>query len=87
MHERSLIVDLMRKIEAIRLDHNASKVIAVHVRLGALSHISAEHFRAHFIQAAQGTAAEQARLDIEVMTDAADSHAQDILLDSIEIES
>lgn len=86
MHEKSLITDLMRKIEALRLDHNASKVVCVQVRLGALSHISVEHFRTHFIQAAQGTASEHARLDIEVMTDAADSHAQDILLESIEVE-
>ncbi|MCI0488474.1 MAG: hydrogenase/urease maturation nickel metallochaperone HypA [Blastocatellia bacterium] len=86
MHEQSLIADLMRKIEAIRLDHNAGRVVGVKVRLGALSHISAEHFRQHFIRAARGTAAEGASLDIEVMTDATDPHAQDILLESLEVE-
>ena len=86
MHEQSLIAGLMRKIEAIRLDHNAGRVVCVKVRLGALSDISADHFREHFIRAARGTAAENAGLDIEVMTDATGPHAQDILLDSIEVE-
>ena len=39
------------------------------VKLGALVHISGEHFREHFEQAALGTPAEGARLDIDVLTD------------------
>jgi hydrogenase nickel incorporation protein HypA/HybF len=58
----------------------------VKVKLGALAHISAEHFREHFQQAARGTAAEGARLDIDVSTDESDPCAQDILLKSVDVE-
>ena len=86
MHEFSLINDLMRKIESIARDQGAQRVVALKVKLGALSHISAEHFREHFEAAATGTIAERARLEIETLTDEYDSHAQDILLDSVEME-
>jgi hypothetical protein len=36
--------------------------------------------------AATGTIAEAASLDIETLRDERDSHAQDILLDSVEVE-
>lgn len=85
MHEFSLIADLMRKIESIARDQHASKIVGVKVKLGALSHISAGHFREHFVHAARETIAEGAQLDIEVLTDATDPHAQEIILDSVEV--
>ena len=87
MHERSLVADLMRKIAAIAREESARKVISVKVQLGALCHLSAPHLREHFAQAACGTIAEGARLDIEVLTDVTDPHAQEILLDSVEVEA
>jgi hydrogenase nickel incorporation protein HypA/HybF len=87
VHERSLIADLMRKIAAIAREESARKVISVKVQLGALCHLSAPHLREHFAQAAGGTVAEGARLDIEVLTDVTDPHAQEILLDSLEVET
>jgi hydrogenase nickel incorporation protein HypA/HybF len=86
MHEFSLINDLIRKIDAIARDQGARRVVGVKVRLGALSHISPNHFREHFEAAAAGTIAEAARLDIETLPDERDPHAQDILLDSVEVE-
>ncbi len=86
MHELSLIADLVRKIEAIAREHRATRITGVKVALGALSHISPEHFREHFVQAARGTVAEGARLEIEVLTDMNDPRAQDVFLDSVEIE-
>ncbi len=86
MHEQSLMTDLMKKINAIALQQQAKKIVQVKIRLGALSHISADHFREHFFLAAEGSCAEQAQLDIEVMTDLNDPHAQEIILDSVEIE-
>ena len=56
------------------------------MRLGALSHISADHFREHFDHAAGGTPAEGARLEVEVFGDVDDPRAQDIILDSVEVE-
>ena len=86
MHEFHLINDLMAKIRAIAQEHHAPRVVAVRVRLGALAHISAEHFREHFEEAAEGTAAEDARLEIEVMEDEDHPEAQDIILESVELE-
>jgi hydrogenase nickel incorporation protein HypA/HybF len=86
MHEQSLMADLMRKINAIGEEQRAKKITCVKVRLGALSHMSAEHFREHFVLAAKGSCAENAQLDIELSTDLNDPHAQDIMLDSVEVE-
>jgi hydrogenase nickel incorporation protein HypA/HybF len=83
MHEFSLIKDLLRKIQSIA---GCNKVVSVKVTLGALAHISAEHFREHFVEAAAGTIAEGARLEIEQLTDETDPRAQDVLLDSVELE-
>jgi hydrogenase nickel incorporation protein HypA/HybF len=85
MHEASLMKDLMRKIEGLAREQKASRVVGISVRLGALSHMSASHFRDHFGVASRGTVAEGARLNIEVLTDMNDPHAQEILLESVEI--
>jgi hydrogenase nickel incorporation protein HypA/HybF len=86
MHEFSLIADLMRKISAIAREQDAGRISSVKVKLGALAHISGEHFREHFEQAALGTPAEGARLEIDVSTDESDPCAQDILLQSVDVE-
>ncbi|PIR00902.1 MAG: hydrogenase nickel incorporation protein HypA [Nitrospinae bacterium CG11_big_fil_rev_8_21_14_0_20_45_15] len=86
MHEQSLMVDLMRKINAIGTEQKAKNIVRIKVKLGALSHISADHFKEHFVIAAKGSCAEDAQLDVEVLTDLNDPQAQEILLDSIEIE-
>ena len=85
MHEFSLMADLMRKIETISRDNGNARIAAVKVNLGALAHISADHFREHFVDAARGTAAENAELTVEQFTDEHDPHAQDITLESVEI--
>lgn len=87
MHEASLMAGLMRRIDAVARADGATRVTAVAVRLGALSHLSAEHFTGHFTEAARGTVAENARLDITVEDDAHQPHAQDILLESVEVET
>lgn len=86
MHEMSLIHDLMRKIETIAREQNATKVAGVKVRLGALAHISADHFREHFEEESKGTIADGARLEVVELTDQNDPQAQDIILDSVEVE-
>ncbi|MCP4633880.1 MAG: hydrogenase maturation nickel metallochaperone HypA [candidate division Zixibacteria bacterium] len=85
MHEFSLLEDLLNKINSIAKDNDSDKVIGVKVKLGALSHISAEHFREHFNHAVKGTIAEGAKLDTFLSTDETDPHAQDILLESVEV--
>ena len=87
MHEFSLIADLMKKIYVIAHRENAERIVSVRVQLGALSHISPDHFRRHFVIAAHGTPANGARLEIEVSSDVSDTNAQDILLKSVEVEA
>ena len=86
MHEQSLMADLMSKINTISQQQHPKNIIRVNVKLGALAHISADHFKEHFIQAAKGTSVENTELDVEVLTDINDPQAQEILLDSVDVE-
>ena len=85
MHEFSLMADLLRKIEQLASAANANSVTGVKVRLGALSHITPDHFREHFDAAIVGTVAEGACLDVEQSSNQDDPNAQDILLESVDI--
>jgi hydrogenase nickel incorporation protein HypA/HybF len=86
MHEMSLMNDLMNKISAVAREQGGAQVVGVHVWLGALSHISPDHFREHFLEGARGTIAEGAHLEIETDNDPNNPNAQEILLRSIEVD-
>ena len=86
MHEASLMKDLMGKILSVA-ENEGGDVAAVSVWLGALSHMSPDHFREHYEQAAKGTIAEGARLDIETSPNLDDANAQNVVLKSVEISS
>lgn len=86
MHELSLVTDLVRRIESVAREQAATRVTAIRVKIGALAHISPEHLRKHLLEASRGTVADDARLDFEVLSDAADPHAQDVILDNLELE-
>jgi hydrogenase nickel incorporation protein HypA/HybF len=86
VHEASLIADLLRQITAIMQQQGTSRVVGVTVRLGALSHISPDHFREHFVYGVRGTIAVGTQLTIEVGHDLDDPRAQDVVLDSLEVE-
>ena len=85
MHEMSLLADLMDKIKMLAREHEAEEIAEVTVRLGALSHISAGHFREHFEHAARGTLAAEARLTVVEDDDMNAPHAQDIMLESVDL--
>ncbi len=87
MHEASLMNSLMNKIKDLAEQEQAKQVTTVRVWLGALSHMSADHFQKHFDQSSKDTIAEGATLNIEVSTDIADTNAQELLLRSIEVET
>jgi hydrogenase nickel incorporation protein HypA/HybF len=86
MHETGVIKSLIREVERVALRYDATKVLTVTVRTGALSPFSEDHLREHFQQQSFGTVAEQARLIVEVGTSPTDHLAQDVVLVSIEIE-
>lgn len=87
MHEASLMRGLMKQVDEVARNENARRVVAVSVWLGALSHMTEEHFGEHFRQAAAGTMAEGARLEVFLSEDATHARAQDVLLESIEVET
>jgi hydrogenase nickel incorporation protein HypA/HybF len=86
MHEASLMRGLLTKLETLACEQRATRIKRVRVWLGALSHFSVEHFREHFEHASRGTVAENALLDIQLSTDIADPRAQDVVLESFDVE-
>ncbi len=65
MHEMSLLRGLMAQIsEAARLN-GGNRVSVVRLKLGPLAHIEPDHLREHFEEAARGTVADSARLEIQ----------------------
>lgn len=86
MHERALMADLMREIEAVARADGAGRVTRVAVRLGALSHFTPEHFREHFVDASRGTIAEGAAVDAVLEDELNDPRAGGVVLESIEVE-
>lgn len=85
MHEHSLMNNLMNKILILAEKERAAKVTKVSVKLGALSHMSPEHFKEHFNISSRGTIAENAIIDAEEADDIHDPNAQTILLKSIDV--
>jgi hydrogenase nickel incorporation protein HypA/HybF len=86
VHERALMTDLMREIEAVARADGAARVTRVSVRLGALSHFTEEHFREHFVDASRGTLAEGAAVDAVLQDDLEDPRATGVVLESVELE-
>ena len=87
MHEQALMKDVVREIEEVARAGDAVRVTRVGVRLGALSHFTAEHLREHFVDASRNTIAEGAEVDAVVEEDITDPRARDVVLESIEVES
>ena len=86
MHEASLMIGLMRKVDDTARAQAARRVVEVSVWLGALSHMTASHFAEHFEHAAAGTIAEGARLNVTVSEDVGHANAQDVLLQSVKVD-
>jgi len=86
MHEQSLMKDLMVKIREVAAQQGVDRVVGVKVWLGALSHMSPEHFAEHFETSSAGTVAEGARITCESSVDINHPEAQDIRLLSIDVE-
>lgn len=86
MHETGIVQNLVRHLEAAAHEANAESVSGVQVWLGALSQFSPAHFREHFVEAAEGTLAEDARLDILTSDDPAHPDALHVVIRSLDLE-
>jgi hydrogenase nickel incorporation protein HypA/HybF len=78
--------DVVRRIEDLAQAAGAHRVTGARIWLGALSHLSAEHFREHFAIAAQASIAAGATLAIEVSDDPNDPHSQNVRLESVDLD-
>ena len=76
------MASLMRKIDAIARSHNAQRVIGIRVRLGALAHMTPEHFREHFAAASRGSIAQGALVEAEPCADLFDVFLVDAELEA-----
>ena len=85
MHEASLTRALVDRVLAIAKEQDAERVVALRVRLGALSHMSPSHFREHFDVAAAGTIAAGARVEAVEEDDLRSPTAADVVLESVEV--
>ena len=86
MHETGIVRDLVRRLEKIAQDGGAERVSSVVVWLGALSQFSPEHFREHFDEEARGTLVEGAALKIEMSQDIGHPSAQDVMMQSVDLD-
>jgi hydrogenase nickel incorporation protein HypA/HybF len=86
MHERTLMRDVLARIEQLANEERAVRVTRVDVRLGALSHFTPEHFREHFEDASRGGVADGALVVATLSPDVADPHAADVIVESVEVE-
>ncbi len=84
MHERHVMADIVRRLDELERAEGAP-ILTIHVRLGALSHFTPEHFREHFEDATRLTALAGIDVEIEESDDPADPAAQGVLLSSVEI--
>jgi hydrogenase nickel incorporation protein HypA/HybF len=78
--------DLLRKVLEVAATEGATRVVSIQVRLGALSHMSPEHFQEHFEHSAAGTLAEGAIIRALVDADIRSPTAADVLLEGLEVE-
>jgi hydrogenase nickel incorporation protein HypA/HybF len=85
MHETALVRDVVRRIDDLARS-TGSRVRRAKIWLGALSHLSAAHFREHFAIEARDTLAAGALLEIETSDDPQDPHAQNVRLVSVDLD-
>jgi hydrogenase nickel incorporation protein HypA/HybF len=77
--------NLMNKILHLAKEEKAARVTKVCVKLGAFSHMSAQHFKEHFDIAALGTIAQDAVIEAEESQDMHDPDAATVVLKSIDV--
>ena len=86
MHETALVRDVVQRMIALAAENKARRVTRAKLWLGAFSHLTADHFREHFVIEARNTVAAAAALDFEVSSDPHDPDAQQVRLESVEFE-
>ena len=86
MHEFTHLKYIMEKLTQISEQEGGARIAVVRVTIGALTHVSPSYFQAHFERAASGTVAQGADLVVLENMDKDDPLAQEIVLNSVDIE-
>lgn len=86
MHESSMMVGLLRQVEAVAREKGADRILAVDLRIGALAGMTAEHLREHWDLAVAGGVAEGADLRVTVSDDPFEHGAYGVTLTSVDID-
>ncbi len=86
MHETGIVRDVVHRLERAAMDAGAERVCSVEVWLGALSQFSPVHFREHFDEESRGTVAQGAVLQIVASEDIGHPDAQNVMIQSVELE-
>ena len=86
MHETALVRDVVHRMVDLARSASASRVTGAKIWLGALSHLSADHFREHFAVEARDTLAAGAKLEIKMSDDPKDPYAQHVRLESVDLD-
>jgi hydrogenase nickel incorporation protein HypA/HybF len=86
VHEQALMRDLVSHIVAVAEAEGATRVTRVSVELGALSHLTPDHFREHYVDATRGTAAAGADVEAHLADDPTDARARDVVVLEVELE-
>lgn len=87
MHEKALMDDLLAKMLAVSDAEGGARITGVKVWLGALSHLSPEHFREHFDESTRGTLAEGAVVEATLDEDLTHPYATGVVLESVVVAS
>jgi hydrogenase nickel incorporation protein HypA/HybF len=87
MHDTALMADLFARLDRLAAQEGATRISRVEVWIGALSHMTPDHFGEHFAVASRGTAAEGADVECFVSSDIHHPDAAGLLLLRVDIES
>lgn len=79
--------NLTNKLICLSKEHNGAKILSIKVRLGALSHMSPEHFLEHLSEFSSGSCFEKAKFEFIAETDIHDPQATGVYIESVEIEN
>ena len=85
MHEKDLFRDLREKLVEVAGEHPNSRIVRVRVWVGPLSHVDPTTLQRAWAEIVQGTAAEGASLLTQDSTDLDGTHADRIILSSVDL--
>lgn len=86
MHEAAMMADLTARLDRLAADEGSVRIVRLEVWLGALSHMTPEHFRQHFAESSRGTAAEGAAVECVASGDIHHPNAAGVLLLRADVE-